>query len=59
MDAMNFRIKENFIFDDECKFMWHINIIKNDDSVGWNVEQRESKNKITKWLQQNYPELLL
>ena len=56
---MKFRIMGDLIFDDEHKFTWHIAIIKNDDNENWNDVQKKSKNKITKWLKQNYPELLL
>lgn len=58
MDAMRLR-DDGFIFDDESKFMWHINYVKKDDPFGLNDEQMESKNKIIKWLKENHPELLL
>ena len=56
---MKFRIMGDLIFDDQFKFIWHITIIKNDDNVNWNNEQKKSKNKITKWLKQNHPEYLI
>jgi hypothetical protein len=56
---MKFRISGDLIFDDEYKIVWHISHIKYNDDEGWNNEQKKSKNKITKWLKQNHPELLI